>query len=136
MVRNTNAQAVMENKKEIEKMKKEKVSLKKDNGSLREMYKDNARYKRRWDIRLLGLPEKDNEDVKETVIGILTLVVQVAVDKLQEMVDTVHRLGKKTDSAQNKMLRPIMIQFATPTAKWKPMEGRINAIIDSIRVEP
>lgn len=86
------------------------------------MCKDNARYKRRWDLRLLGLLEKDNEDVKEAVIGILARVIPVAVDKIRELVDTVHRLGKKNDPVYNKMPRPIIIQYATRTARndiWK-----------------
>ncbi|XP_059211189.1 uncharacterized protein si:ch211-196c10.15 [Centropristis striata] len=117
-----NTQAVKENKEEIEKMQKQIASLKKENSNLTEMCKENARYKRRWDLRLLGLPEKDNEDVKEVVIGILTRVIPVAVDKIRELVDTVHRLGKKNDAAHNKMPRPIIIQFATRTARndiWK-----------------
>lgn len=44
-------------------------------------------------------------------------MVPVAVDKVREMVDTVHRLGKKNDAAFNKMARPIIIQFATRTAR-------------------
>lgn len=82
------------------------------------MCKDNARYRRRWDLRLLGLLEKDNEDVKEAVIGILTRVIPVAVDKIRELVDT----GKKNDAVYNKMPRPIITQFATRTARndiWK-----------------
>ena len=117
-----NTQAAKENKGDIGKMQKQIASLKKENNILSEMCKDNARYKRRWDLRLLGLPEKDNEDAKEAVIGILTRVIPVAVDKIREQVDTVHRLGKKNDPVYNKMPRPIIIQFATRTARndiWK-----------------
>lgn len=62
------------------------------------------------------------------VVGILTRVIPVAIDKLREMVDTVHRLGKKY-AAQNKMPRPIITQLATRTDKnkiWrKSKEARV-----------
>lgn len=75
------------------------------------------------------MPEKDKEDVKEALIGILTRVIPVAVDKIRALVDSVHRLGKKNDSVLNKMPRPIIIQFATRTASndiWKkPKDARL-----------
>lgn len=57
-----NTQAVKENKGEIEKMQKQIVSLKKENDTLKEMCKDNARYKMRWDLRLLGFPEERQQE--------------------------------------------------------------------------
>ena len=103
-------------------MQKQIETLTSENHSLKEICLENARYKRRWDLRLLGLKEGENEDTKEVVIGILTRVIPVAVDKLREMVDTVHRLGRKNHAAQNKMPRPIIIQFATRSIRneiWK-----------------
>lgn len=79
------------------------------------MFLENARCTRRWDLRLLGLPEKENEDTREVLIGILTRMISVAVDKLWEIVDKVHCLGKRNDAAHNKMQRPIIIQFALRT---------------------
>lgn len=103
--------------------------MKKENCFLREMSQENARYKRRWNLRLMGLPEKENEDTKEVVVGILTRVIPVVVDKLREMVDMVHRLERKNDASNNKMPRPIIIQFATRTARndiWrKSKEARV-----------
>ena len=117
-----NTQAVRENKEEISKMKEEVVSLKKENVSLKQMCLEQARYKRRWDLRLMGLPEKEKENTRETVIGILTRVIPLSVEKLRDSVDTVHRLGKRNDAATNKMPRPIIIQFALRTVRdeiWK-----------------
>ncbi len=112
-----NTKAVKENKEDIGKMQKQIDALTKENRSLKEMCLENARYKRRWDLRLLGLKERENEDTQDVVVGILTRVIPVEVDKLREMVDTVHRLGKKNDAAQNKMPRPIIIQFAMRTVR-------------------
>lgn len=47
-------QAIEENKEETEKMQKQIAALTKENNTLKEMCKDNARYKRRWDLRPLG----------------------------------------------------------------------------------
>ena len=41
------------------------------------------------------LTERDNEDTKDLVVGILTRVIPVAVHKLREMVNMVHHLGEK-----------------------------------------
>lgn len=112
-----NTQAVRENKEEISKVKEEMLLLKKENTSLKQICLEQARYKRRWDLRLMGLPEKDKEDTRETVIGILTRVIPVSVEKLGESVDTVHRLGKKNDAVTNKMPRPVIIQFALRTVR-------------------
>lgn len=73
----------------------------------------------------MGLPEKENEDTREVVIGILTRVIPKAVDKLREMVDTVHRLGRKTDVANNNLPRPIIIQFALRTVRKKSKDARV-----------
>lgn len=37
----------------------------------------------------MGLNERENEDTKDVVLGILTRVIPMAVGKLREMVDTV-----------------------------------------------
>lgn len=117
-----NTQAVRENKEEINKMKEEVVLLRKENVSLKQMCLEQARYKRRWDLRLMGLPEKENENTRETVIGILTRVIPLSVEKLRHSVDTVHRLGKRNGAATNNMPRPIIIQSALRTVGdeiWK-----------------
>ncbi|CAL9703297.1 unnamed protein product [Knipowitschia caucasica] len=70
-----------------------------------------------------GLPEKDGEDTRERVIGILTRVVPLPVDRLCDTVDTVHRLGKRANAAtSNNQPRSIIIQFVTRTVRddvWK-----------------
>ncbi|KAL1264144.1 hypothetical protein QQF64_004499 [Cirrhinus molitorella] len=117
-----NAQAVKVNKEDIGELKKELADVRKENISLRQQCLEHARYKRRWDLRLIGLPEKENEDTRETVIGILTRVIPWSVEKFRQTVDTVHRLGKKNDAATNKLPRPVIIQFGMRTVRdevWK-----------------
>ncbi len=117
-----NAHAVKENKEDIGELKKEVADLRKENISLRQQCLEHARYKRRWDLRLIGLTEKEKEDTRETVIGILTRVIPWSVEKLRQSVDTVHRLGRRNDAATNKLPRPVIIQFAMRTVRdevWK-----------------
>lgn len=118
-----NAAAAKENKEEIIKAKNEIHELRVQNLSMKRACEEQARYKRRWNLRLTGLPEKEGEDAREVVIGILTRVVPLSVERLRETVDTVHRLGKKANAAtSNNMARAIIIQFAMRTVRddvWK-----------------
>ena len=116
-----NTKVANENKVEINRLNADVYNLKKQNRELKEMCLEAARYKRRWDLRLNGLAEKDNENTRETVIGILTRVIPVSVDTLRMAVDTVHRLGRR-DATTNNSTRPIIIQFALRTVRdqvWK-----------------
>jgi len=117
-----NAHTVKENKEDIGRMKDEIMDLRKENVSLKQQCLEQARYKRRWDLRLIGLPEKEKEDTREVVIGILTRVIPLSVEKLRGSVDTVHRLGKRNNAATNKLPRSVIIQFAMQTVRdevWK-----------------
>lgn len=90
-----NEKETKENKEEINQLKTQVETLTKENRELRQRCREMERYRRRWNLKLIGLPEKENEDTRETVIGILTRVIPMSVDKLRDKVDTVHRLGKK-----------------------------------------
>lgn len=91
--------------------------------AVQESNRGTARYKRRWNLKLTGLPDKDGENTREIVIGILTRVVPLSVVQLQDTVDTVHRLGKPSNAAtSNNMSRAIINQFGMRTARdevWK-----------------
>lgn len=57
--------------------------------------KESERYSRRWNLRLINLPEKEN--VRE----VLTIMSQIAPDdksKVRSVVDTVHRVGRPRDN--------------------------------------
>ncbi|MED6270348.1 hypothetical protein CHARACLAT_009303 [Characodon lateralis] len=86
--------------------------LKKENTALRIFCEDHPRYKRRWNLRVTGLPEKDDENLRESMIGILTRIIPVSVDRLRDTVDSVHKLGKKANAASaNNRPRAVIIQF-------------------------
>lgn len=117
-----NTAEIRKNKESIVELQEKVGELQKENKSLRSSCEEHARYKRRWNLRLTGLPEKDDENTRESVIGILTRVVPLSVDKLRETVDTVHRLGKKGNAASSGSPRAIIIQFGMRTVRddvWK-----------------
>ena len=118
-----NTEAIKQNKQNIDGLQKKVIELHEENRRLKEAVAEQARYKRRWNLRLNGLPEKEGEDTKEIVIGILTRVVPISVDRLRETVDTVHRLGKKGNAAiSNNTPRSVIIQFVTRAVRdevWK-----------------
>lgn len=104
------------NKENIEKLQKQVEFLAAENKSLKEKVLEDTRYKRRWNLRLMGLPEKENEKIRDVVIGILTRVVPMSVDQLRLEVDTVHRLGKRGPE-NNNLSRPIIMQFTRRTVR-------------------
>ncbi|XDV22717.1 hypothetical protein PO909_027563 [Leuciscus waleckii] len=117
-----NEKEVTENKNEIIQLKAQVDRLTKENKELKERCREIERYGRRWNLKLIGLPEKENEDTREMVIGILTRVIPISVEKLRDKVDTVHRLGKKDDPAFYMRPRPIIMQFgmrATRDEIWR-----------------
>ncbi|KAK1897818.1 LINE-1 type transposase domain containing protein 1 [Dissostichus eleginoides] len=105
------------------KSKKKFDDILKDNTLLRKSGEEQAHYKRRWNLRMNGLPEKEGENTREAVIGILTRVVPLSVEKLRDSVDTVHRLGIKGNAAtSNNTPRSSIIQFGMRTVRdevWK-----------------
>ncbi|KAK7921872.1 hypothetical protein WMY93_008774 [Mugilogobius chulae] len=118
-----NTEKIKENKANIDMLQLKVSELQTENKSLKESFADLARYKRRWNLRLNGLTEKESEDTRELVIGILTRVVPLSVERLRETVDTVHRLGKKGNAAtSNNTPRSIIMQFVSRTVRddvWK-----------------
>ncbi|KAF5888126.1 cytoplasmic dynein 2 heavy chain 1-like protein [Clarias magur] len=117
-----NTTEIRKNKEGITELQEKVIELQKENKSLRSSWEEHGRYKRRWNLRLTGLPEKDDENTRETVIGILTRVVPMSVDRLRDTVDTVHRLGRKGNAPSSVSPRAIIIQFGMRTVRddvWK-----------------
>lgn len=118
-----NAIATKENRQEIAMLQKKIDALHKEKREIKSACEEQARCKRRWNLRLTGLSKKDGENTREVVIGILTRVVPLSVDRLRDIVDTVHRLGKKNTAAtSNNTPRAIIIQLGMRTVRdkvWK-----------------
>lgn len=73
-------------------MERRNEQLTKDNYDLKERVKEQERYRMRW------LEEKKDDNVRSLVIGILGKIPPDMISKLEEAVDVVHRVGKKTEN--------------------------------------
>lgn len=61
---------------------------------------DLERYSRRWNLRLFGVPETFKEDIRSEVIRICSETYPEAKSKYHDVVDTVHRLGRRGDNTK------------------------------------
>ena len=107
--------------KDVTTLQKKMGRLEKENAALRESCLEHARYKRRWSLLLNGVPEKENEEIREEVIGILSKVVPLSIPQLQATVDTVHRLGQRKSGGKFSS-RQTIIQFGMRVVRdqvWK-----------------
>lgn len=89
---------------EINDIKSENAALKKqceknqmEISSLKERVTDAERYKRRWCLRLYGLPEQDNENVKQRVAEICQKITPEMGARAAEGIDIAHRLGRRAE---------------------------------------
>lgn len=74
-----------ENKGNIDQPQRQVEFQAAENKSLKQKASEDAGYKRRWNLRLLGLAEKEDEKIRDEVIGIHTSVVQTSVERSAEV---------------------------------------------------
>lgn len=79
-------------KQKVKELERRNEQLTKDNYDLKERVKEQERYRMRW------LEEKKDDNVRSLVIGILGKIPPDMISKLEEAVDVVHRVGKKTEN--------------------------------------
>lgn len=77
--------------------------------SLKSRVEELERYSRKWCLKLLGVKEREGENVRTITINHLARVVPRIKDKLEEAVDVVHRVGKQRPDGSP---RHIIIRFA------------------------
>lgn len=110
-----------ENEKKVEKLEE---TLKQKETELRGKIEEGERYNRRWNLRLVNLPEREYEDVREEVMKILAQIAPNEKSKLGFLVDTVHRVGRPRE---DKSSRPVIIQFNMRTFREKIWKDSRNA---------
>lgn len=84
------------------------------------------RYQRRWNLRLHGIPEALEENIKEKVLKICATVVEEPQMKLKDSIDIVHRLGRY--DKQQKKPRATIIRFSNRTTRdlvWRRAKGSV-----------
>lgn len=102
-----NAAELKECKGKVSTLEKKVVALQKENADLKERTGEYERYSRRWNLRIKGIKETMNENTREEVITLLKKVAPHWAQKMEEIVDTTHRIGKK----EEKRTRQVIVQF-------------------------
>ncbi|XP_044022606.1 uncharacterized protein LOC122861790 [Siniperca chuatsi] len=102
-----NASEIRDCKGRVSVMEKNLERLCVENVELQEKCREHDRYKRRWNLRIKGMKETMKEDTRAKVINLLKKIAPQWAQNMEEIVDTVHRIGPKLDSK----VRNIIIQF-------------------------
>lgn len=90
----------------------------KDVAELKEKVLELERYKRRWNLRIRGIKEKEGENIREVVTGLLIKISPPWAPNINCIVDSVHRLGRREENRT----RQVIIQFTQRThrdALWR-----------------
>lgn len=102
---------------------------------LKQKLNDAERYNRRWCLRIHGMEEKHNEDVKARVADICCAVIddEARNTRTRDDIDIVHRLGRYSD----KQTRPrtTIVRFTTRTTRdlvWK--KAKDNSFLSENRL--
>ena len=103
-----NTEVLTECKKKVEDLEKQNDHLCKENNELKERVKGQEKYRMRWCLRIKGLEEKKDEDIRTQVTQILVMIAPDMGSKLEETMDIVHRVGKKIENK----IRHIIVLFS------------------------
>lgn len=121
------------NAEEVKTLKQQNATLKiqvaKQEKKLTEIeskVNENDRYSRRWNLRIYGLAEKSDENIKARVKNICrALVPEEERNVVAGSLDVVHLLGRLRDVENNQPPRPVIMRFISRTARdmtWKSAE--------------
>ena len=113
---NRHKDILKQNELEIEQLKKE-------NRILKAGVAENKRYSYRWTLKLHGVREEMNEDVRAVVIDILGKVAPGLQEYLHEGIDIVHRLGPKRKDGSHRSLIVLFALRRIRDAVWKSAKG-------------
>ncbi|XP_064872087.1 zinc finger protein with KRAB and SCAN domains 7-like [Oncorhynchus nerka] len=108
-------------KSRVAKVEKNVERVEKNNNVYNRRLNDLEQYTRKWNLRLYGLPELENEDVRGEAIRICQEVLPAENNKVGDTINVVHRLGKKQQQSDSRP-RGIIILFTTRfyrDAVWK-----------------
>lgn len=122
-----NAENIKECNTKLSALEKTVPTLSQEFLELKERVLEQERYRRRWNLKMHGLKEKNDENTRNEVISILAKIAPQYASSLGNIVDTVHRLGRKKEGET----RQIIIQFGLRQHRdffWevtKPKHGNI-----------
>lgn len=115
-------------RKENEDLKNKNETNLKRMAEMEDRINDQDRYCRRWNLRLEGLTERAEDNVKTRVKEICQAVVaEEDRNFVSNNVDIAHRVGRPVaDGGKDKKTRSVIIRFTSRTARdltWKGAKG-------------
>lgn len=75
-------------KTKVSMMEKQLNSLQAECVALKEKSREQDRYRRRWNLRIKGMPEKVSEDTRGEVICLLSKIAPHWEQKMEDIVDS------------------------------------------------
>lgn len=94
-----NADEVKDCKEKISELEKCNERLSTENKELKERIREQERYKMRWCLKIKGLTEKKDENIRSDVIQLFNKIAPDMDERqLDEAIDIVHRVGRKDDN--------------------------------------
>lgn len=96
---------------------------------------DADRCSRRWNLRLYGVPERSEEDVKAVVKDICKEILPDSERTSVTDIDVVHRIGKLSELKKNVTPRPVIIRFLSRTTRdlvWR--NAKANEYLEKKRL--
>jgi len=108
-------------------------TLEKENSVLRDKSEELDAYKRRWNLRVAGIPEQRGEDVRKILIDLFGKVSPEIADQFVYTLDVAHRLGPRSEGAHSS--RRIIVQFLSRNVRdkiWR--DARTAAILKERKI--
>ncbi|KAG1956933.1 hypothetical protein F2P79_008389, partial [Pimephales promelas] len=99
-----NAAEIKEYKQKYAVLEKKTAVLEKSNEDLRLKTSELERYKRRWNLRIKGMKEHVDEDARKEVTDLLGTIAPHLAQKLEDVVDSVHWIGKRESGRHRQMI--------------------------------
>lgn len=114
----THRAEMKENKDKVRRLERETIRLTEENQELKGNMLELERHKRRWNLKLTGLKEKDGECTRDAVVEILSRIDPQLSPSMETVVDAVGRLGRRKEGRT----RPVIMRFTSRRhrdAMWK-----------------
>jgi hypothetical protein len=107
LIKSISALVLAEINEKFVNFEKEINNLKSENRQLRQNIDNLEQYTRRNSIRVFGVPERDGENVEDTVLKIFQEKLELQIDKRN--IDRCHRVGQR----KNNINRAIIVKFTS-----------------------
>lgn len=118
----------------IQKIDSEPEKLKQENTQLKLKMNEMQRHSRLWNLKIHGLKEADDENIRELVIGVLVKVAPHICDHIPSTVDIVHRLGAKRKDGSH---RTTIVRFSMRHYRdhvWKAAKNNAYLLSKNLRI--